>query len=269
MKFLLASLLLSATLIGAQNTPVEIPEEQGTHIGQLRGSEHSIAGSLYAVDENILLLKKFEYDGEAKDAFFWVGTSGDTPSTTGTILPYPFSGIFYQSEDVDAPFLYGVFNGSTDVRLTLPEDLKVSDLKWFSIWSRAEKKSFGEVIFPEGFSLDKKYPTSVNSGALNNVNNPTIRTTETSFSNTELPPPLLSGNVHDPRRVDNWAKHDNDHEVDPEAESEAEPESKDDNDHHGDHRHEQERFQTVRNTGSNVWASMSLLLVSSIVAKSL
>lgn len=269
MKFLIASLIFTATLIGAQNTAIEIPEEEGTHIGQLRGSEHSIAGSLYALDENILLLKKFEYDGEAKDAFFWVGTSGDKPSTTGTILPYPFGGIFYQSEEADAPYLFGVFNGSIDIRLTLPEDLKVSDLKWFSIWSRAEKKSFAEVLFPEGFSLDKKYPTSVNSGAVSNVNNPTIRTSETSLSNTELPPPLLSGNVHDPRRVDKWSNHENDHEAEPEAESDAEPESNDDNEHHGDHHHEQERFQTVRNTASNLWASMSLLLVSTILTKSL
>jgi hypothetical protein len=52
-------------------------EEEVVHIGELRGSEHAIAGSLYAVDDNILLLKRFEYDGEAKDPFFWVGTSGD------------------------------------------------------------------------------------------------------------------------------------------------------------------------------------------------
>ncbi len=130
------------------------PEEEGVNVGELQGTEHSISGALYAVDENVLLLKRLKYDGEAKDTFFWVGTSGDRPNTDGTILPYPFGGVFYQSEDQDAPYLYGVFNGSSDIRLTLPEEMKVTELKWFSIWSRAEKKSFGEVLFPIGFTLD-------------------------------------------------------------------------------------------------------------------
>jgi hypothetical protein len=268
MKFLITSLLLiSVTMSASQETGVvpPIPEEEGVHVGELRGSEHSISGSLYAVDENVLLLKRFEYDGEAQDAFFWVGTSGDRPTTDGTILPYPFSGIYYQSEDQNAPILFGIFNGSSDIRLTLPEEMKVTDLKWFSIWSRAGKKSFGEVLFPAGFTLDKKYPTgtSVNSGFSNSGfinNNPTTHTD--TFSNTELPPPLLSGNVHDPRRVDNWSA---DHDQGAQPEAEAEPETNDhDDDHHDD---EHERFQPRRNGASNVFSSLAVVVLSTVLAK--
>jgi hypothetical protein len=56
---------------------------------------------------------------------------GDEPNTSGTILPYPFGGIFYNSEDDDAPILFGVFNGSQDIRLTMPEQLVTSLSKTF------------------------------------------------------------------------------------------------------------------------------------------
>jgi hypothetical protein len=287
MKNFIGLLLLSATLILAQEVKHEIPEEEGVHVGELRGSEHSISGSLYALDENILLLKRFEYDGQAEDAFFWVGTSGDRPSTTGTILPYPFGGVFYQSEDSTAPFLFGVFNGSKDIRLTLPDELKVTDLKWFSIWSRAGKKSFGEVVFPSGFTLDKKFTSgsSVNSGPSNftfenhnndnnfdennnnnfnskfDNNNPSTHDTDNTFgSNTELPPPLLSGgNVHDPRRVDKWGNRD----------GQPEPEPETTNDRDVQHRQEHERFQPRKNAASNIFSSIVLLSVSMMFAKCL
>jgi hypothetical protein len=280
MKNFIGLLLISATLILAQDpAKLDIPEEEGVHVGELRGSEHSISGSLYAVDENILLLKRFEYDGQAEDAFFWVGTSGDRPSTTGTILPYPFGGVFYQSEDSNAPVLFGVFNGSKDIRLTLPDELKVTDLKWFSIWSRAGKKSFGDVVFPSGFTFDKKFPSSVNSNFTNTFedhnnndennnnnfnskfdnNNPISHDNDNTFgSNTELPPPLLSGNAHDPQRgVDKWANHD------------GQPDSDADPDRDVQHRQEHERFQPRRNGASTILSSVSLLSVAIVLAKSL
>jgi hypothetical protein len=173
-------------------------------------------------------------------------------------LPYPFGGVFYTSEDPDAPILFGVFNGSQDIRLTLPEEVKVSSLKWFSVWSRSEKKSFGEVIFPSTFSLNRRYPTgsSINSGF--GVTTQSFRhpdSTET-YSNTDLPPPLVSGNVHDPRRVDHFADHD--------PQAEAEPETSDDADHAD---HVQERFQPRRNGACGLAASLSVIAVAALSAK--
>ena len=272
MKYL-AFLLLVALVSAQQQQPQlqpevedvqQVLEEEPIHIGELRGSEHSIAGSLYAVDEYTLLLKRFEYDGEAKDAFFWIGTSGSEPNPDGTILPYPFGGIHYSSEDRDAPILYGVFNGSQDVRLILPESFTVSEVKWFSVWSRGEKKSFAEVIFPKGFTLNRKSGSSVNSGfgpTTQSFHSPTSRTTET-YSNTDLPHPILSGNVHDPRRVEDqdFADHDG-------AQPEAEPETTGDDEHDGDHQ-PIERFQhSRRNSGSGVLASLFTLSFSLVLSK--
>ena len=268
------ALLLLVSLAAAQQLPPAQPEEEAAHqapeeeetvhIGELRGAEHGIAGSLYAVDENILLLKRFEYDGQADEAFFWVSNSGDGPSDVGTILPYPFGGIFYGSDDVDAPILFGVFNGSQDIRLTLPEDMKVTDLKWFSVWSRSGKKSLGEVIFPNGFSLTKRLQSgsSVNTGfgsTTQSFHSVTSRTTETYF-NTDLPPPIA--NAKDPRR---FGEHDfADHDAD--ADAEAEPETTSDDNEDGSH-HTVERFQPRRNGASEIVASASVLFAAAAVAK--
>lgn len=287
MKTIICLLLTAVIMVSAQQDEVEhhetdherpqIPEPEGTHIGQLRGAEHSISGSLYALDESVLLLKQFEYDGEAEDAFFWVGTSGEKPSTTGTILPYPFGGVYYNSEDKNAPFLYGVFNGSKEIRLTLPEELKVTDLRWFSVWTRAGKRSLGEVIFPTGFVLDKKFSSSssssVNSGPIltNFASNTNSNPTYSTETNTDLPPPLLSGNAHDPRRVDKWADHHD--QGDAQAEPEGEPEVNDDHDNeHHRQQQEQEHFgigQPRRSGASGLISSLSLLSVSIIFAKCL
>lgn len=265
---LLVSLAAGQQLLPAQpeeETPQQAPEEEETvHIGELRGAEHGIAGSLYAVDENILILKRFEYDGQADNAFFWVGSSTDGPSDVGTIVPYPFGGVFYGSEDLDAPFLYGVFNGSQDIRLTLPEGMKVTDLKWFSVWSRSGKKSLGEVIFPTGFSLAKRLPSgsSVNTGfgsTTQSFHSATARTTETYFNtNTDLPPPIV--NAKDPRRFGehDFAEHENDHDAD------AEPETLDDSDEGG--HHTVERFQPRRNGASGIVASVSAVVMAVAVA---
>ena len=56
-------------------------------------------GDVYAINEKTLVVKKFEYDGEAPDAFFWVGKTGNKPTLDGTILPHPFTGKFYEYAD--------------------------------------------------------------------------------------------------------------------------------------------------------------------------
>jgi len=81
----------------------------------------------------VLIMQPKSFIPLAADAFFWVGTS-ETPDEKGSILPYPFQGKFFKYDDDEAPILKGTFDGSVDIKLTLPEGLNVSDLKWFSIW---------------------------------------------------------------------------------------------------------------------------------------
>ena len=141
-----AALLLLVALTAA--------EDDGVFVAELRTRAHEVKGKLYAIDEKTLLVKNFGYDGQGPDAFFWVGTSG-VPSDEGHILPYPFDGKFYKYKDSDAPVLTGYFDGSKDLKLTLPDDLNVRDLKWFSVWCRQLSVNFGDLIFPDNFSLDK------------------------------------------------------------------------------------------------------------------
>lgn len=45
-------------------------------------------GLVYAVDESTLFVKGFAYDGNAPDAYFWVGNTA-RPSPEGYIIPFP------------------------------------------------------------------------------------------------------------------------------------------------------------------------------------
>ena len=97
-----------------------------------------------------MVFENFKYDGLAPDATFWVGMEGNEPSTDGILLTYPFEGKFYDPEDFGAPVLNKAFDGTQgDIVLPLPNDVKVSDLKWISIWSREYLLNFGDFIFKD------------------------------------------------------------------------------------------------------------------------
>jgi hypothetical protein len=168
MKSFVPLLLVVVALAAGQDIDVE---GEGVLIGNLSMRNHGVKGQVYALDEKTILLKNFEYDGQGPDAFFWVGTT-KSPGSVGTILPYPFDGKFFAYDDETAPVLKGRFDGSKDIKLTLPEDVKVTDLKWFSVWCRQFAVNFGDLIFPENFTLDKSAVPS-------------------TTSTTDLPPPLV------------------------------------------------------------------------------
>lgn len=222
MKTLAAALALFLALASAQ--------DDGVLIGELKTKQHGVKGQLYAIDEKTLLIKKFEYDGAGPDAFFWVGTNS-APGDEGIILPYPFEGKFFKYNADDAPVLKR-FDGSKDIKLTLPDDLNVTDLKWFSVWCRQFSVNFGDLIIPESFSLDR---TTV----------PTVSTTSTTTTTTDLPPPL----VYPVNDIDEET-HSDDSDV------QAEPESEPDQDHHARH-----------GAASSIVASSVAIVASYFIAK--
>merc|ERR1712141_819780 len=148
MGVLSALIALSSTALG-----------EGVKVGEFTNYAHGIGGTVYAIDEKTLLIKGFTYDGAGPDAFFWSGTQG-SPSGVGTILPYPFEGKFFEYEDQSAPILTGRFSGDKDIKLTLPDSLKTTDLKWISVWCRAFSVNFGDLTFPEGLALEEASPES-------------------------------------------------------------------------------------------------------------
>ena len=207
MRTVTALILLVAAVASAQ-------EEEGTFVGALTSKQHGVKGNLYAVDKKTLLIKNFEYDGQGPDAFFWVGTD-DLPGEIGTILPYPFDGKFFKYDDQNAPILTDRFDGTKNIKLTLPEEVDVTDLKWFSVWCRQFSVNFGDLVVPAGFSLEKATTVSTTS---------TTASTTSTTTTTDLPPPL----VHPSNTLDD--EHDDDTDV--QAEPESEP---DHHDHEGHH----------------------------------
>ena len=75
-----------------------------TLVGDIRGYQYGVAGKLFAINESALLVQDFEYSGQGPDAFFLVGTSG-SPSTSGKLLTFPFTGTFFETMDQQAPVL--------------------------------------------------------------------------------------------------------------------------------------------------------------------
>merc|ERR1712110_10793 len=186
----------------------------GEHVkgGEFNNRAHGIGGSVYLIDSKTLLIKGFTYDGAGPDAFFWAGTQG-SPSGVGTILPYPFEGKFFAYEDQSAPILTGQYSGDKDIKLTLPDTLKATDIKWLSVWCRAFSVNFGDLTFPDDLALPDKHPQ------------PPTTPKYSPKPTTELPPPVLPPVDNDLSNVHNHPRHDQDADAYPESEPESEPET--------------------------------------------
>jgi hypothetical protein len=140
--------------VGQENEPqqgqIQPQQPREEFMGEFVNIFHDIAGEVYAVSENQLLIKDFTYDGEGPDAFFLAGRDGNKPNpraTTGDIvLAYPDNGVEYEYLDNNIPILPR-FNGNKDIILTLPKGITVNDLKWLSVWCRDYKVNFGHSSF--------------------------------------------------------------------------------------------------------------------------
>lgn len=127
-------------------------------IGELKEKNHDVNGKVFAVDESHILIKDFRYDGQGPDAFFWVGTEGlpsGVPDDKTLILT---EDKHYQYRDQSAPVL-GKYDGK-DVTLALPASMKLSTVKWISIWCRLYSVDFGNLIFPDSFQVPGSTPTT-------------------------------------------------------------------------------------------------------------
>lgn len=112
---------------------------QGAYLGKLNSYSHQVNGDVYVIDENTLLIKSFFYDGLSQDAFFWAGSS-IRPSNKGFIVP---------SEDGRTNRLQRYTN--RDITIRLPDDRRITSIRWISIWDIRGSKNLGDIIIPEGF----------------------------------------------------------------------------------------------------------------------
>ncbi|XP_014666234.1 PREDICTED: protein Skeletor, isoforms B/C-like isoform X2 [Priapulus caudatus] len=120
-------------------TKLEVAAYLGKKLGNFATFDEDVAGEIYALDENTLFIKRFTYAGKAPDAFFWAGRNGDTPSDDGELIslnpsdPQPLKA--YSNEDLILP---------------LPSGLKVSDIRWLSVWCRSFAVNFGSLTLETG-----------------------------------------------------------------------------------------------------------------------
>merc|ERR1711990_416116 len=111
-------------------------------IGSFVNIWHDIAGEVFALDDQTILIEDFTYDGQGPDAFFLAGTSGRPSKNGQVVLPFPDKEKTFAYTDKDIPIL-GRFTGDQDIVLKLPPGRKVSDLKWVSVWCRDFVVDFG------------------------------------------------------------------------------------------------------------------------------
>ncbi|GIZ00913.1 hypothetical protein CEXT_127471 [Caerostris extrusa] len=107
----------------------------------------------FAVNDKTLFIENFNYDGKGADAVFWVGGTTE-PDSTGFMVH-----VGQDSEETIGPFK------DQNLILHLPAGIKITDLRWLSVWSRKFSMSFGSVIFPKIVAPPR--PTVI--GPLNNT----------------------------------------------------------------------------------------------------
>ena len=99
-----------------------------------------------------------DYNISGPDAFFWVGPEG-TPSSVPDesktkILAHPYvEPGYYEYRDQSAPILKGA--SKEQITLRLPENMKVGDIKWLSVWCRKFSVDFGNLIFPTDLNVSR------------------------------------------------------------------------------------------------------------------
>ena len=81
----------------------------------------------------------FAYNGRGPDAYFWVN-EGPRATRDGTIVPHP-------GGELPASPLEE-FSGSNEVVLTLPNDMKTSQVGNLSVWCKRFSINFGDIVIP-------------------------------------------------------------------------------------------------------------------------
>ncbi|XP_037030549.1 protein Skeletor, isoforms B/C [Bradysia coprophila] len=121
----------------------DIDDDDGPYRGKLVGTfntyHHQVTGSVYAVDEFTFLLSGFSYDGNGVDTFFWAGAS-NRPGPQGFIVPDEYG---------HTNVLERYFN--KDFTLKLPDDKKITEIKWFAVYDLNNQNNFGDIYIPEEF----------------------------------------------------------------------------------------------------------------------
>ena len=106
-------------------------------VGDFIETTHEVQGTVYIRNKNTLLIRGFHYDGLGKDGKFYVGTTGNPP-TSSKLIPFP--------KGADPKLLVKEARDET-LTLDLPNNLEVKDLVWFGLWCSVSDGNYGHVKF--------------------------------------------------------------------------------------------------------------------------
>lgn len=130
----------------------------GSLIGKLASRAHNVSGDVYAVDEQTLFIKSFNYDGQAPDTYFWSGTQSERPAGG------PDAFIVPDEKGSTKPLER---YADKDVVLRLPEGKTLREIQWLSVWSRARKASAGDIQMQQQRAIVTPRPVEI--GALSQL----------------------------------------------------------------------------------------------------
>lgn len=135
-------MLVAFTCCQQQHFAESAPRQQqqhhyyGTLIGKLAKRDHNVSGNVYAVDEQTLFIKSFNYDGLAPDAYFWSSVVSQQPvAADGFIVPDEKGSTKPLEKYLDK-----------DIVLRLPEGKTLREINWLWVWSRQTKENLGEIV---------------------------------------------------------------------------------------------------------------------------
>lgn len=157
---LATSLIVSLSILTTQHAAAS--DYQGAYLGKLNSYAHQVNGDVYLIDEYTFLIKNFFYDGLSQDAFFWAGSS-IRPSNKGFIIP---------SEDGRTNRLQRYTN--RDIIIRMPDNRRITSIRWLSIWDIRSSKNLGDIIIPEGFEPPTPKKIAELSQLAHNVRSETV-----------------------------------------------------------------------------------------------
>ncbi|XP_063612833.1 protein Skeletor, isoforms B/C-like [Penaeus indicus] len=181
MKYKSISIFITGAILVAGFAEVSAQDNYvGKRIGEFNSYHHQVGGDVYAVDQSTFLIKKFMYDGNGGDTFFWAGAR-PRPGPQGFIVPNELG----RTNVLD---LYL----NKDITIKLPDNKKITEIKWLSVYDLSRLEPFGDVYIPEGFEppqtiiLNKLSSKTgeVRSGAITIADSKTIIIDKLSYDGT-------------------------------------------------------------------------------------
>ena len=131
-------------------------EPPGTQeLSHLEGKSNDIeADRVLVLDSKTIMLEKFYYDGKGGNGVHFYAGRGPQPSPKGSVVPNELG--YFEP-------LRRYYN--EDVKISLPGDTTVADIRWFSVYDMDHQRDLGHVIVPEGINVPPSLSSVIDNGA--------------------------------------------------------------------------------------------------------